>query len=86
MRLTSRAKFEIEKLPGSQVISGAINGDVALSIRAEKLVVDSRYARIMQVMQDAEQRRPNIGRLGDPRCLVHAGRSWACRVGVGRHG
>jgi heavy metal translocating P-type ATPase len=76
--------FEIEKLPGSQVISGAINGDVALSIRAEKLAVDSRYARIMQVMQDAEQRRPNIRRLGDklgawytPLAVGLAGLAWA---------
>jgi heavy metal translocating P-type ATPase len=76
--------FEIEKLPGSQVISGAINGDAALSIRAEKLAVDSRYARIMGVMQDAEQRRPNIRRLGDklgawytPVALGLAGLAWA---------
>ncbi|HET8923567.1 MAG TPA: heavy metal translocating P-type ATPase [Candidatus Acidoferrum sp.] len=76
--------FEIEKMPGSQVISGAINGDSALSIRAEKLAVESRYARIMQVMQDAEQRRPRIRRLGDklgawytPVALALAGLAWA---------
>jgi len=57
--------FEIEKIPGSQAISGAINGDAALYIRAEKLAVDSRFARIMRVMQDAEQRRPRIRRLAD---------------------
>lgn len=57
--------FEIEKMPGSQVISGAINGDAAIYIRAEKLAVDSRFARIMRVMQDAEQRRPHIRRLAD---------------------
>lgn len=76
--------FEIEKLPGSQVISGAVNGDSALYIRAEKLAVDSRYARIMRVMQEAEQRRPRIRRLGDklgalytPVALVLAGGAWA---------
>jgi cation transport ATPase len=76
--------FEIEKMPGSQVISGAINGDVALYICADKLAVDSRYARIMRVMQDAEQRRPNIRRLGDklgawytPLALALAGLAWA---------
>jgi len=76
--------FEIEKIPGSQVISGAINGDGALYIRAEKLAVDSRYARIMQVMQDAEQQRPRIRRLGDklgawytPAALALAGLTWA---------
>src|SRR5262249_42471457 len=57
--------FEIEKMPGSQVISGAINGDTALNIRAEKLVVNSRFARIMRVMQDAEQHRPHTRRLAD---------------------
>jgi heavy metal translocating P-type ATPase len=57
--------FEIEKMPGSQVISGAINGDTAMHIRAEKLAIDSRFARIMRVMQDAEQRRPRMRRLAD---------------------
>ncbi|MGA8233167.1 MAG: heavy metal translocating P-type ATPase, partial [Candidatus Acidiferrales bacterium] len=47
------------------VISGAINGDAALVIRAEKLAVDSRYARIMKVMQSTEQQRPHLRRLGD---------------------
>jgi heavy metal translocating P-type ATPase len=57
--------YEISKMAGSQVISGAINGDAALVIRAEKLAVDSRYARIMKVMQSTEQQRPRLRRLGD---------------------
>lgn len=76
--------FEIAKTPGSEVLSGSINGDAALHIRAERLAVDSRYARIMQVMQDAEQRRPRIRRLGDtlgawytPVALSLAGIAWA---------
>jgi heavy metal translocating P-type ATPase len=76
--------FEIAKTPGSEVLSGSINGDAALHIRAEKLAVDSRYARIMQVMQDAEQRRPRLRRLGDtlgawytPLALSLAGIAWA---------
>jgi heavy metal translocating P-type ATPase len=76
--------FEIEKLPGSQVISGAINGDVAVYIRAEKLATDSRFARIMRVMEDAEQRRPRIRRLADklgawytPVALALGGVAWA---------
>jgi heavy metal translocating P-type ATPase len=76
--------FEIEKMPGSQVISGAINGDLAVCMRAERLPVDSRYARIMRVMHDAEQRRPRIRRLGDklgawytPIALALAGLAWA---------
>ena len=57
--------YEISKTPGSQVISGAINGESALVIRAEKMAVDSRYARIMRVMQATEQQRPRLRRLGD---------------------
>src|SRR5260370_34274116 len=55
----------MSKTPGSEVLSGAINGDTALTIRAEKLAVDSRYAKIMQVMRASEQRRPRLRRLGD---------------------
>ena len=57
--------FEVSKAPGSQVISGALNGDAALTMRAEKLPVDSRYARIMRVMEETQQRRPRLRRLGD---------------------
>lgn len=57
--------FEIWKTPGSQVISGAVNGETALTMRAEKLPSNSRYARIMAVMQETEQRRPRLRRLGD---------------------
>jgi heavy metal translocating P-type ATPase len=57
--------YEISKMAGSPVISGAINGGTALVIRAEKLAVDSRYARIMEVMQTTEQQRPRLRRLGD---------------------
>lgn len=57
--------FEIGKIIGSDVLSGAMNGDAALTIRAQKLAVDSRYAQIMRVMQDAEQHRPHLRRLGD---------------------
>jgi heavy metal translocating P-type ATPase len=57
--------YEISKTPGSQVISGAINGESALIIRADKMAVDSRYAKIMRVMQETEQRRPRLRRLGD---------------------
>jgi heavy metal translocating P-type ATPase len=53
------------KTPGSEVLSGAINGDTVLTIRADKLAVDSRYAKIMQVMRASEQHRPRLRRLGD---------------------
>jgi heavy metal translocating P-type ATPase len=57
--------YLISKTPGSTVLSGAINGESALTIRADKLVVDSRYAKIMQVMQASQQHQPRIRRLGD---------------------
>jgi len=57
--------FKMSKTPGSEVISGAINGDAALTIRATHPAADSRYAKIMQVMRAAEQDRPRMRRLGD---------------------
>lgn len=57
--------FLMPKAPGSEVFSGAINGENALTLRAGRLAVDSRYARIMTVMRDSEQRRPELRRLGD---------------------
>lgn len=57
--------FQITKAPGSEVISGAINGESALTIRASRLAVDSRYAKIMEVMRESEQNRPRLRRLGD---------------------
>jgi heavy metal translocating P-type ATPase len=57
--------YEMSKVPGSKVISGALNGETALTIRTEKLPVDSRYARIMRVMEETQQHRPRLRRLGD---------------------
>jgi heavy metal translocating P-type ATPase len=57
--------FMMPKATGSEVFAGAINGENALTLRASRLAVDSRYARIMNVMRDSEQRRPRLRRLGD---------------------
>ncbi len=57
--------YRVSKAPGTTVLSGAINGDAALTIRCDKPARDSRYAKIMQVMRDSEQRRPRLRRLGD---------------------
>jgi heavy metal translocating P-type ATPase len=57
--------FKITKTSGSPVISGAINGTSALTIRATKRAADSRYAKIMEVMRESEQTRPQLRRLGD---------------------
>ena len=75
--------YEISKTPGSQVLSGAVNGDSALVVRAQKLARDSRYERIMQVMRATEQNQPRLRRLGDrlgawytPVALALAAAAW----------
>ena len=75
--------FLLPKAAGSDVLSGAINGDGALTIRAVKTAIDSRYAKIMQVMRESEQSRPRLRRLGDqlgalytPLALVIALLAW----------
>ena len=57
--------FQITKTCGSTVISGAINGDSALTIRTTRRAADSRYAKIMEVMRESEAQRPQLRRLGD---------------------
>jgi heavy metal translocating P-type ATPase len=57
--------YETAKAEGAAVISGAINGESALAVRATKLPIDSRYARIMRVMQETQASRPKLRRLGD---------------------
>jgi len=57
--------YLLSKTVGTSVLSGAVNGEGVLTIRAEKRAVDSRYARIMEVMRESEQRRPALRRLGD---------------------
>ncbi len=75
--------FEIDKAPGADVISGAVNGGTAITITASRLPVDSRYAKIMEVMKDSEQNRPQLRRLGDqlgayytPVALAVAAAAW----------
>ncbi len=57
--------FQVRKTAGSAVISGALNGEAVLTITAEKLSQDSRYARIVAVIAQAETSPPPIRRLGD---------------------
>lgn len=57
--------YQISKAPGSNVLSGAINGEALLVIRAEKTPQDSRYAKIVEVMTEAQQKRPHLRRLAD---------------------
>ena len=76
--------FQITKTSGSTVISGAINGESALTIRTSQRAADSRYAKIMEVMRESEARRPHLRRLGDrlgaiytPVALTVASLAWA---------
>lgn len=76
--------YLMSKVAGSPVLSGAINGDMALTVRADKLAIDSRYAKIMDVMHESERNRPKLRRLGDrlgalyaPLALLAAGIAWA---------
>jgi len=57
--------FQITKTAGSTVLSGAINGESALTIRTTQRAADSRYAKIMEVMRESEAKRPQLRRLGD---------------------
>src|SRR5678810_1296442 len=57
--------FQITKTRGSTVLSGAINGESALTIRTTQRAADSRYAKIMDVMRESESTRPTLRRLGD---------------------
>jgi len=57
--------FQMTKTSGSLVISGAINGESALTIRTTNRAADSRYAKIMEVMRESEAKRPQLRRLGD---------------------
>jgi len=75
--------FIISKGPGTKVLSGAVNGEAPLRVRATRLAADSRFAQIVQVMQDAEQRRPALRRIGDqlgawytPAAITVAGLAW----------
>ncbi len=76
--------FQITKTSGAMVISGAINGESALTLRTTQRAADSRYAKIMEVMRESENKRPKLQRLGDrlgaiymPVALAVAGLAWA---------
>lgn len=75
--------YQISKVPGTSVLSGAINGETVLTIQAQKMPSESRYASIVNVLQEAEQKRPALRRLGDqigavfaPIALVLAFLTW----------
>ena len=83
--------YLLAKSTGSAVLSGAMNGESALTIKATKPAVDSRYAQIMRVVQETEQNQPAMRRLAErlgawytPLALVFAGAAWAWSGDAGR--
>src|SRR5450759_4658494 len=57
--------YVITKSSGSAVLSGSVNGEAALTVRATTVAADSRYAKIVGVLTEAEQNRPRLRRLAD---------------------
>lgn len=57
--------FLLAKAPGATVLSGAVNGDAALTIQATRGASDSRYARIVQILRESEMNRPRMRRIAD---------------------
>lgn len=57
--------YQISKGSGSFVLSGAVNGESSLTIKATKLPQDSRFSTIVKVMEDAENNKPKMRRLAD---------------------
>lgn len=57
--------YQISKIPGASVLSGAINGESVLVAQVQRIPADSRYASIVAVLEEAEQKRPTMRRLGD---------------------
>lgn len=75
--------YQISKAPGATVLSGALNGDSPLIIKTTQPTSHSRYASIVKVLEEAEQTRPSIRRLGDkiamyfaPVALIFALMAW----------
>jgi heavy metal translocating P-type ATPase len=76
--------YLLSKSVGSSVLSGAVNGDSALTICATKPSVDSRYAQIMRVVKETEANQPAMRRMAErlgawytPLALALAGAAWA---------
>lgn len=57
--------YVVSKSRGSAVMSGAVNGEQTLTIKATAKAADSRYAQIVGVLREAEENRPPMRRLAD---------------------
>lgn len=55
----------VSKEPGAQVLSGSVNLDHMLEVRALKRSAESQYAEILRLVAEAQQSRAPIHRLAD---------------------
>ncbi len=55
----------VRKDPGMLVLSGSVNLDSALNIRASKRSADSKYAQIVRLVEDAQTQKAPIHRFAD---------------------
>ena len=75
--------FLMPKVVGSSLLSGAINGDGVVRYRATRRAEDSRYARIMHVIEASERTRPPIDRLAQQVGRWFTPVALACAIGAG---
>src|SRR6266404_5179889 len=55
----------VEKLPGSKVIGGTVNGTGSFLMRAERVGEETLLAQIVRMVSEAQRTRPPIQRLAD---------------------
>ena len=73
-----------EVFAGARVMSGAVNGSSALTMRATQVAADSQYQRILELVASAQESRPAVVKTADRLSvpftvlsLVIAGVAWA---------
>jgi len=57
--------LSVRTLPGASLMSGSINGEGALTVRATRTSTDSRYARIVELVRSAQESKSPIQRVAD---------------------
>ena len=55
----------VRKAPGMLILSGSVNLDGVLNIRASKRSADSKYAQIVRLVEEAQTQKAPIHRLAD---------------------
>lgn len=73
-----------EVFAGARVVSGAVNGSTALTMRATQVAADSQYQRILELVASAQESRPAVVKTADRLAvpftvlsLMIAGIAWA---------